>query len=382
MVAAPVDRAARPLGVPPARAGRPGPPLVQVAEIDRPRRHREHERARASFSAGRPGSRPGRRALGDRHVAGRLHEGGERGVGDLAAVDRERARPGTGGPAPPPGSACRSPSGTPRPRQARAPGAHPRVHSVAEHGRPVALHADDGPAEPCCGLEDRLRLRDRSRSGSRRRTRAPRRRGRPRSPARAGARWSRTRASRGHLPSSLPRRSAGAEVLLDRERLGHALVGRAEQARQPDELDAPLTSLERQLDCGADDVLGCDAVELLRHRPARTRRPRPSTTNTLNSLRRSSSITSSIGRYVNAVYGTPKRGCRARRARALRPRRTRRSSGPHGSGAGCRRARPALRPPPVRGHRRAAPRRPGSSATSGSAAACSFSRSRMKNAWT
>ena len=46
LVLAPRERAARPVRRGPVRTGRPRPPLVEVAEVDRARRHREDERAR------------------------------------------------------------------------------------------------------------------------------------------------------------------------------------------------------------------------------------------------------------------------------------------------------------------------------------------------
>ena len=90
VVVASVERAARALGMAPARTGRPRPPLVQVAEIDRPWSHREHERARLEV-LGRRAGEVGRieRTLRDRHVPGRLDEGRVLPVRDLAAVDRE-----------------------------------------------------------------------------------------------------------------------------------------------------------------------------------------------------------------------------------------------------------------------------------------------------
>jgi hypothetical protein len=90
VVLAAVDRALGSVGVPPAGARRPRPPLVEMPQIDGPRRHREHERpghqvlSRCSRKVGRV-----ERPFGDRHVAGVVDEVGELPVLHLKAIDPE-----------------------------------------------------------------------------------------------------------------------------------------------------------------------------------------------------------------------------------------------------------------------------------------------------
>ena len=79
-----------PSGCDPRRSRCPRPPLAQVAQVDRSRRRREHERSRHQV-LGRCTWIVGgvERPLGHRDVSGRLDEAGELIVGDRELVDRE-----------------------------------------------------------------------------------------------------------------------------------------------------------------------------------------------------------------------------------------------------------------------------------------------------
>ncbi len=91
VVVEPLERRPRTERVLPRCARRPRPPLVQVAQVDRPPRRREHHRAGHEV-LGRRAREVGRveRSLRDRDVAGRRHERGEGGVRDLVPVDPDR----------------------------------------------------------------------------------------------------------------------------------------------------------------------------------------------------------------------------------------------------------------------------------------------------
>ena len=90
LVLAAVDRARRAVGMTPAGAGCPRPPLAQVPEVDRPLRPREDERAGHEV-LGRSARERARieRALGDGDVARVVDEGREQTVRDLERVDPE-----------------------------------------------------------------------------------------------------------------------------------------------------------------------------------------------------------------------------------------------------------------------------------------------------
>ena len=90
LVLAALRRARRAVGMPPAGAGRPGPPLAQMPEVDRPLRPREDERAGHEV-LGRSARERARieRALGDGDVARLVDEGREQAVRDLERVDPE-----------------------------------------------------------------------------------------------------------------------------------------------------------------------------------------------------------------------------------------------------------------------------------------------------
>ena len=92
VVLAAVEIAARSLRAPPARAGRPPPPLAEVPQVDRPgRAHEDHRPGHEVLRRG-PGEVGGvERALGDRPVAGGVDEGGVGGVGDGRARHPDRA---------------------------------------------------------------------------------------------------------------------------------------------------------------------------------------------------------------------------------------------------------------------------------------------------
>ena len=91
VVRAPLDRAAGSLGPVPAGTRRPGPPLAEVPQVDRPVGPGEDHRAglevlrRRSRVVGRV-----ERPLGHRGPAGGLHERREPGVGHGHRLDRER----------------------------------------------------------------------------------------------------------------------------------------------------------------------------------------------------------------------------------------------------------------------------------------------------
>ena len=90
MVVAAVDVALGAVGMPPVGALQKGPPFAPVAQVDRPRRGREHQRAGVEHVRQCAGIifRLGR-DLRRRDVAGRAHERLELPVGDRRAIDPE-----------------------------------------------------------------------------------------------------------------------------------------------------------------------------------------------------------------------------------------------------------------------------------------------------
>ena len=90
LVLAALGRARRAVGMAPAGAGRPGPPLAQMPEVDRSLRPREDQRAGHEVLGRSAGERARvERALGDGDVARLVDERREQAVRDLERVDPE-----------------------------------------------------------------------------------------------------------------------------------------------------------------------------------------------------------------------------------------------------------------------------------------------------
>ena len=110
--------------------------------------------------------------------------------------------------------------------------AAPNAH-LAEDGRPVVRHADDGPAEPGADVGDRLGLGEGRRGADVGGTRAPRRRGRP---AARGSGPSPAGGPLEHLPVAAGvaggEDRAATELGLDVADLDGALVGAGDQVRR------------------------------------------------------------------------------------------------------------------------------------------------------